>query len=243
MSSTGWDNFWKDQRQSFYAVMRMATAYCVTQLEKVYHLKPTDEILDYGCGPGFVADCLANQKIQITGADINEFFIEECRKNHPASLFLLITTDITANKKILDEQLKEQKFDYILLLSVAQYFNSANDLEQLIGLLSTYMKESGRLIIADVLDENTSSIKDAITLFLHCIKKGRVGAFVGFMSYLMFSNYRTISKQNKLLQVPEQAIRDMAMRNALQCEKVKGLTLQKSRSNYILSHSSVKSSV
>jgi hypothetical protein len=100
-----------------------------------------------------------------------------------------------------------------------------------------------KLIIADVLDENTSSMKDAFALFIHCIKKGRIGAFVGFIAYLVFSDYRTISKQNKLLQVPEQAIRDMAKRNQLQCEKVKGLTLQISRSNYILSHSSVKSSV
>lgn len=235
MSSTGWDKFWKDQRQSFYAVMKIATGFFVTQIEKLYQLKPTSAIFDYGCGPGFVADSLAAKNIQIAGADINEFFIEACRKNHPASLFMLITTDIAANKKILEEQLKERKFDFIILLSVAQYLKNVSDLEDLIRLLSTYMKASGRLIVADVLDENTSSIRDAFALFIHCIKKGRIGAFVGFISYLMFSSYRTFSKQNKLLQVPEPVIRDMAKRNELQCEKVKGLTLQISRSNYILS--------
>src|SRR5688572_12642269 len=102
MSSTSWDKFWKDQRQSFYAVMKIATSFFVSQIEKVYHLKPTDEFFDYGCGPGFVADSLAAKNIRITGADINEFFIEECRKNHPASLYMLVTTDIAANKKILD---------------------------------------------------------------------------------------------------------------------------------------------
>lgn len=242
MSSTGWDKFWKDQRQSFYAVMKIATGYFVTQLQKVYHLKPTDDIFDYGCGPGFVADSLAAKNIQITGADINEFFIEECRKNHPASPFMLITTDIAANKKILEEQLKERKFDFIILLSVSQYLENANALEELIRLLRTYLKEKGRLIVADVLDENTSSMRDAFALFIHCIKKGRIGAFIGFISYLLFSSYRTISKQNKLLLVSEPAIRNMAKRNNLQCEKVKGLTLQVSRSNYILSHSPVKSS-
>lgn len=242
MSSTGWDKFWKDQRQSFYAVMKIATSYFVTQVQKVYHLKPTDDIFDYGCGPGFVADSLAAKNIRITGADINEFFIEECRKNHPASLFMLITTDIAANKKILEEQLTIRKFDFIILLSVSQYLENTGALEELIRLLRTYLKEKGRLIVADVLDENTSSVRDAFALFMHCIKKGRIGAFVGFISYLMFSSYRTISKKNKLLQVPEQAIRDMAKRNDLHCEKVKGLTLQVSRSNYILSHSSVRSS-
>ncbi len=240
MSSPGWDNFWKGQRKSFYAVMKMATGYFVSKVEKLYRLKPTDEIFDYGCGPGFVADSLARKKIRITGADINEFFIEECRKNHPGSLFTVITTDITTNKKILEEQLKGKQFDYIILLSVAQYLRAISDLEDIIKLLSAYMKPKGMIIVSDVLDENTSSIKDAFSLFTHCIRKGRIGAFAGFISYLMFSDYRTVSKQTKLLQVPEQAMRELAGRNKLSCEKVHGLTIQKSRSNYILSFTPAK---
>ena len=240
MSTTGWGNFWKDQRQSFYAVMKMATGYFVSKFEKLYPLQPTDELFDYGCGPGFVADSLAARNIQLTGADINDFFIDECRKNHPAARFILITTDAATNKKILGEVLKGKQFDYILLLSIVQYFKSANDLDEVIGLLRNYLKPSGKLIIADVLDENTSSLKDAFSLFVHCIKKGRIGAFVGFISYLLFSDYRKISKQNKLLLVSEPTIRAIATRLELHCEKVNGLTLQKSRSNYILSYPPVK---
>jgi 2-polyprenyl-3-methyl-5-hydroxy-6-metoxy-1,4-benzoquinol methylase len=240
MGSTGWDNFWKGQRKSFYAVMKLATSYFVLKIEKLYHLKPTDDILDYGCGPGFVADSLAPKNIRITGADINEFFISECRKNHPDSLFALITTDTTINKKILAEQLQGKQFDYLLFLSVTQYLKSISELEDIIKLLSVYMKEKGMIIVSDVLDENTSNKKDVLTLFLHCLKKGRIGAFVGFMFYLLFSNYRTVSKQAKLLRVPEQAMRDLAARNNLSCEKVYGLTLQKTRANYILSFTPVK---
>jgi 2-polyprenyl-3-methyl-5-hydroxy-6-metoxy-1,4-benzoquinol methylase len=240
MSTTGWGNFWKDQRKSFYAVMKMATGYFVSKFEKLYPLQPTDEILDYGCGPGFVGDSLAGRQIQLTGADINEFFIEECRKNHPASRFLLINTDTATNKKILAEALNGKQFDYILLLSIIQYFKSTNDLDEVTGLLRAYLKPQGKLIIADVLDENTSSLKDAFSLLVHCIKKGRIRAFVGFISYLLFSDYRKISKQNKLLLVSEQTIRTIATRHGLQCKKVNGLTLQSSRSNYVLSHTGVK---
>lgn len=240
MGATGWDNFWKGQRKSFYAVMKMATSYFVLKIEKLYHLKPADDIFDYGCGPGFVADSLAPKKIRVTGADINEFFIDECRKNHPDSLFAVITTDATINKKILAEQLQVKQFDYILFLSVTQYLKSISELEDIIKLLSVYLKEKGMIIVSDVLDENTSNRKDVLTLFLHCIKKGRIGAFIGFIFYLMFSNYRTVSKQAKLLRVPEQAMRDLASRNNLSCEKVHGLTLQKTRANYILSFTPVK---
>jgi 2-polyprenyl-3-methyl-5-hydroxy-6-metoxy-1,4-benzoquinol methylase len=240
MSSPGWDNFWIGQRKSFYAVMKMATGYFVSKVEKLYHLKPSDDIFDYGCGPGFVADSLAPKKIRITGADINEFFIEECRRNHPGSLFTVITTDIITNKKILEEQLKGKQFDYIILLSVAQYLKAIGDLEDIIKLLSSYLKPKGMIIVADVLDENTSSMKDAFSLFTHCIRKGRIGAFAGFISYLVFSDYRTVSKQTKLLLVSEQAMRELAGRNKLSCEKVHGLTIQKSRSNYILSFTPAK---
>ena len=236
MSSTTWDKFWKDQRQSFYAAMKIATGYFVTQLEKLYQLKPTSAIFDYGCGPGFVADSLADKSIQITGADINEFFIEECRKNHPASLFMVITTDISTNKKILDEQLKEKRFDYILLLSVAQYFKNTGELEELIRMLRFYMKENGKIIVADVIDENTSSIRDALSLLLHYIKIGKVPTFFRFMFYLMFSNYRKISGKMPLLKISEQSIRNIAANNSLEYEKVKGLTIQPTRSNYILSN-------
>jgi 2-polyprenyl-3-methyl-5-hydroxy-6-metoxy-1,4-benzoquinol methylase len=236
MSVTGWDNFWKGQRKSFYAVMRIATGYFVSQLEKLYHFKPTDTIFDYGCGPGFVADALASKNIRTTGADINEFFIEECRQHHPASLFVLITTDPAANKKILEEQLQGRQFDCIILLSVAQYLKTTNDLEDIVKLLRFYIKEQGRLIIADVLDDDTSAIRDAFALFMHCIKKGRIGTFIGFMSYLIFSNYRKLTNEISLLRVPEQAISDMAKRNALQYEKKKGLTIHVSRYSYILTH-------
>jgi 2-polyprenyl-3-methyl-5-hydroxy-6-metoxy-1,4-benzoquinol methylase len=236
MSSTTWDKFWKDQRQSFYAAMKIATGYFVTQLEKLYQIKPTDAIFDYGCGPGFVADSLAAKKIPVTGADINEFFIDECRKNHPASLFMVITTDISTNKKILDEQLKEKRFDYILLLSVAQYFKNTGELEELIRMLRFYMKENGKIIVADVIDENTSSIRDALSLLLHYIKIGKVLTFFRFMFYLMFSNYRKISGKMPLLKIPEQSIRNIAANNSLNYEKVKGLTIQPTRSNYIFSN-------
>lgn len=235
MSSTGWDNFWKDQRQSFLAAMKIATRFFVLQIEKRFHFKPTDNILDYGCGPGFVAASLAEKNISITGADINDFYIEQCRKNHGASSFIHITTDIPANKKILDEALAERKFDFIIILSVAQYLKSVDELEALIRMLRSYMKDTGKIIVADIIDENTSSVKDALSLLLHYIKIGKALTFFRFMFYLMFSNYRKISGKIPLLMIPEQAIDNIAGNSALNYEKVKGLTIQPTRSSYILS--------
>lgn len=234
MSSYGWDNFWKDQRQSFLAAMKIATGFFAAQIQKRYHLNATHAILDYGCGPGFVADTLAVQNISFTGVDINEFYIEKCRENHPGSTFIHITTDIAVNKKILDELLVNEKFDYIIILSVAQYLKSTTELQALIGMLRTYMSENGRIILADIIDENTSSVKDALSILFHYIKIGKVPTFVRFMLYLMFSDYKKVSGKIPLLMIPEQAIREISANNSLQYEKVQGLTIQKTRCSYVL---------
>lgn len=233
MSLTGWDHFWKEQRQSFYAVMQIATNYFASQFEKQLNLKPSDAIFDYGCGPGFLADALAAKNF--TGADINAFFIEECRKNHPAATFFQITTDITENTKILQQQLNTCQFDFIVLLSIVQYFKNTSELESLVKLLHGYLKENGRIIISDVIDDKTSSVRDAVALFFHCLKKGKIGAFAGFIGYLLFSNYRKISKETSLLNIPESVIRAIAQNSQLHYQQVSGLTLHPTRKNYVLS--------
>jgi len=235
MSSTSWDKFWKDQRESFWQVMQIATGYFAVQFQKRFQIKQTDTIFDYGCGPGFVADALAKNNISITGADINEFYLEQSRKNHSAASFIHITNEVAANEQILSVALNGKRFDYIIVLSVAQYLKNTAELEAVVKMLRTYLKAGGKLVLADIIDGNTSTIKDVLSLLFHYIKIGRVLTFVRFILYLLFSNYRKVSGKIPLLLVPEQAIRDIAANNGLTYEKVNGLTIQKTRSNYVLS--------
>jgi len=234
MNSFEWGSFWKE-KQSFHAITKISTAFFASQIEKKYHLKPGDDILDFGCGPGFIAETLAVKNISITGVDINEFFISACRKKYAASSFIHITTDIAVNKKILNEQLKERKFDLIIFLGVAQYLNSINEVEEIIKMLLLYIKEPGKIIVGDVIDENTSSFKDACSLSFHFIKKGKIAAFIRFVFFMLFSNYRNILKEAQMLKVPEQSICKMAENNLLDYQKVDGLSIHPSRSSYVLS--------
>ena len=235
MSTSGWAHFWENERQSFNTVMKIATTYFASEIENKFQLNSTSKILDYGCGPGFLIDYLATKEISITGADINQFYIEECKKNHPGSLFLHITTDLELNKKILKDQLNLEKFDFIILLSISQYLKSVVELEEIIKMLLFYLKDEGKIIIADVIDHHISSISDAGSLFFHCMKKNELMAFFRFISYLFFSNYRKISMNAHLLKISEQSIHQIASDNFLNHENIKGLTIHSSRTSYILS--------
>lgn len=234
VSTSGWAHFWENEKHSFNTVMKIATTYFASEIEKKFQLNSTSKILDYGCGPGFLIDYLATKEISITGADINQFYIEECKKNHPQSLFIHIATDPELTKLTLDDRLKK-KFDFIILLSISQYFESTEKLDTVIKMLLSYINENGKIIIADVIDDHTSSISDAGSLFFHCMKKNELMAFFRFISYLFFSNYRKISVNSHLLKISEQSIHQIASDNFLDYENINGLTIHSSRTSYILS--------
>jgi 2-polyprenyl-3-methyl-5-hydroxy-6-metoxy-1,4-benzoquinol methylase len=234
MDSEGWDNFWRDQRDSFNEVMKIGTTFFGVQLSKSFDLKSGDEILDYGCGPGFLADHLEPKKVVMTCADINPLFIEAGKRNHPAFTFITITSDTDINRKIFEEQLRGKKFDFIILLSIAQYLKNVATLEKVINVLSPYIKEGGKVIIADVIDQSSSAISDALSLFVHCVKKGKILAFFRFIFYLLFSDYRKLSSGIELLKISEESMSQIANNNSLKYKKVRGLTIHSSRTNYVL---------
>lgn len=232
--TSGWDNFWKGQKDSFGEIMRINTDFFGQQLARRLSLRPGDQILDYGCGPGYLADYFAGRNISIVGADINEFFIAQCRSNHPDTLFIPITTDPARNQAILKTQLADRKFDYIVLLSIAQYFKDLDTLDRVVHLLTPFVAEGGRIIIADVIDEQTSAVRDVLSLFIHCLRKGRLVRFTRFILYLLFSDYRTISRNTELLKIPESFIAQTAIACGLYHEKVSGLTIHPTRTTYVL---------
>lgn len=131
--------------------------------------------------------------------------------------------------------MKDRKFDFIIVLGVVQYLNSINEVEDIIKMLLLYVKESGKIIVGDVIDENTSLFKDAFSLLFQYIKKGKIAAFTRFVFFMLFSNYRNIAREAKWLKVPEQSIYKMAENNLLDYIKVKNLSIHPSRSNYVLS--------
>jgi 2-polyprenyl-3-methyl-5-hydroxy-6-metoxy-1,4-benzoquinol methylase len=232
-SENSWASFWKNQAHSFDDVMKVSTSYFARRFIEKFKISPTDELFDYGCGPGFLADSLATFNIKITGADINLSFVDQCKKNHPGANTFLITVDPNANQAILNDNLKGKKFDFIVLLSISQYLENVGALESIIALLKTHLNERGKIIIADVVDHKTSSLRDLIAIKFECIRSGKTIAFVRFFFYLLFSNYRRLSLSIHLLHISEENMNRIARNTLLRCEKVNRLTVHPTRANYV----------
>jgi len=234
MSFAGWDHFWKEQKESFNSIMVINTYFFGEQMERLFQLQPAHRIFDYGCGPGLLIDYLSVKEINPDGADINPSYLQQCRINHPKSNFIQITTHPAENAEILKLKLQDQKFDFIVLLSISQYFKDINELSRVVKMLTHYLKINGKIIVADVIDPNTSPIRDTLSLLVQCIKKQKIISFIQFISYLIFSDYRGISKSSPLLVLSRASINQVAADSQLTCEQVNGLTIHSSRTNYIL---------
>lgn len=227
MQNATWSSFWKKPNDAFNRVMKVATDFFYQELTRRYPLNAGDTVLDYGCGPGFLVGSFVRGGVDVTGADINEHFLQQNRMRFPGIDFIQLTEKPSVPFK--------KQFDQVILLSIVQYFSSLEDVEYVVRYLKNYLKAGGKLIIADVLDAQTSSASDAIGIFLQCVRRGRVVAFARFILYLMLSDYRQTSKNNQLLLVSSDFVKQMAERCSLNIEVVQDMTPHPTRKNYILS--------
>ncbi|HEY0740045.1 MAG TPA: methyltransferase [Chryseosolibacter sp.] len=237
MTATVWSNFWKKQDSSTHEIMKLSTSYFIKKMDRQYSLKSTDAIFDYGCGPGFMAEYLADKQIKLTGADINEEFIRECREKFPSGKFIVVTEDVEKNRIILDTELVgEKKFDYIILLSISQYFPSVHELQTLLKLLAGYLSCEGKMVVADVIQPTGSRMSDGVALLLHSFLRFRLLALGKFLTHIFTSNYRDISKETQLLALSSSDMEQIGASLLLSCTEVKGLTMHPGRTSYVFEH-------
>lgn len=234
MSLNEWSGFWKTEGEAFSSIMKINTHYFALQLTRRLGVRTTDEILDYGCGPGLLADVLIPDGFHVQGVDINDFFIAECKRKYPDHNFLTISTELLTTDQSLLEVFGEKRFDRIILLSILQYFKDHEEIELLLRMLRKYIKPGGTIILADIIDERTSSIRDLISLVYRSLITGKIVPLFRFVSYLLFSNYRKISRSRPLLTLPPEIVHTIASRSSLSVEPVDGLTIHASRTNYVL---------
>ena len=214
--------------------MQINTSYFADQLKRSYHLNHDTNLLDYGCGPGLLIDSLGSGNLNCTGVDINAYFIDECKRNHPSAVFFQISTDVATTQSLFQQAIAFRKFDLVIMLSILQYFKSAGEIENLLSFLKNYLTPSGKIILADVVDDTNAPLRDTWSLFKQSLTRGKTVAFVRFILYLIFSPYRKISDQQKLLVLSNDTITTIASKVGLNIKIVHGMTIHPSRANYVL---------
>lgn len=221
----GWQEFWQRPDNIFAQIMKLSTQSFAERVDKLYNIQFGSVVLDFGCGPAYLADFF-NDKISYTGVDLNETFLLDAKRKHPKFSFCRVD-------EFHSSQYKE-KFDWIILLSVSQYLADTTALQNLIADLKISLKKDGVIILADVIDHQTARLDDLLSLFKQCVKKGKLHTFFKFFFNVLASNYRQLARNKSLLQVSADQMARIATDLSMQLEKAPRLTIHKTRSNYLL---------
>lgn len=238
IQSAKWSDFWRNERQGFLDLMKLSTLVFAERFDRQFKINSNHLILDFGCGPGFFIDYLAAKGVKISGVDINPFFVEECKRRHPQLEIFPITSNHSELGEALTAAFGSRKFDFVVLLSVSQYFEDRRDLASITGKLTHFLCKGGRILIADVVTPETSSLRDLAAVFRHCVSTGNTFKFFRFIRYLLFSNYRQLSRAVRLQSYTVDDIRGIAQTNNLSFLQLDGLTVHPTRSNFLLTNQS-----
>lgn len=232
----GWKNFWANDPKLFGIVMKESTDYFANHVLAGKILGTEDKVLDFGCGPGYLAERLINKVTSYWGVDISPTYINTCtaKFNEKSNFRFGLLQETGKSSGLLEAGLPEKSFDIIIILSVVQYFTDRNSVCELLKSCKSLLSENGKIILADVIESNDSLIKDVISVFLNSIRKKYFTAFLRFMYQARFSSYNQLRKNNHLLCLTEKEISEMCTSLGLRYHILPGCTLHASRSTYCI---------
>jgi len=100
-------------------------ALLVIEQNAYKYLKPTNRVLDFGCGPGDITLLMATKTKEVHGTDISEQMVIAARKKAKA---LNIENIKLSNSSLFDPDFQVNSFDVITAFNVLQYIPGKADL-------------------------------------------------------------------------------------------------------------------
>ncbi len=231
-----WGNYWQENPKLFTTVMEKSTEYVANKLTHNQLVTTNSQVLDFGCGPGYLANALKGRIASYFGVDISAQYIatakDKCR-DHPNFQFKAFPLEESINS-LSTLELEGKKFDTIIILSVVQYFEKQQDVLNLLENCKRLLKSGGKIILADVISDEKGLIKDILAILAHSIKNRYFFHFLKFMVVAKQSKYNQLRKSKKLLTISQTEMRSFAKQLQLELDILPTITMQRSRISYCL---------
>jgi len=194
-----WLDFWHSENIFEPFQWEKNTEIFVRGSEEILDYKPTDRVLDIGCGPGTLEYHLKGRVGEICGVDISAGYVEGCREKFrdcPSLSFRQM------GENYLDFSFlgTERKFDKIICHGVVQYYHGLHEVESLIREVRALANPGARFLISDIpLAGGRSSF---IAAFLKkSYQEGFLWDLVKFTWRAYRSSYYTAFRSQGLIQV------------------------------------------
>ncbi len=229
-----WSNFWKGDPILFRKIMQMCTEYVAEKLCANRLIDHDTRLLDFGCGPGYLAQALQGQLKSYAGVDISPVYIETAREKmgqNPNTRFQLLSSD-SHSEELLHNEMAGEKFDVIIILSVIQYIKDKAAVRALLQNCLSVLSPNGKIILADVICSDKNLWKDVWSVLIHSFRKRYFFSFLRFMARIKMSEYNTLRKEHKLLHLSVADVKEMSKELGVKVSILPRITLQSSRISY-----------
>lgn len=231
MAST-WLDFWQKENE-FDDSMSANYAYFLARVEQYVPLSKKLKVLDIGSGPGNLEDAWHDRVAEMHGLDVSQRYNDIARAkhaHHPNVYFHGLSPDDYLNFSAV----ADQRFDIIIVMSVVQYYRSADEAEGLIRAIKQVAAPGAKALICDLM-VGGSVLKDIFSIVSRSLQQGQLLSMLQLLVRLRFSNYYTVRKENGFLILPKRQWLDIARRVGVDARFIdEPLTLQQERQNLLI---------
>ncbi len=186
-----WIELWNGPTPIYVSAQHQERHYRLLAEEMAEFVGTEDVVIDIGCGEALSADIVA--------ACCRRLWL--CESASTVRQRLADRFASAPNIKVCDETLPDVaagEADLIIANSVLQYL-TREDVAIALNLWRGKLKPGGRLILGDVLQENTSALHDAGALLSLAMREGFLGAALLGLARTSFSEYARLRKRLGLL--------------------------------------------
>lgn len=107
----------------------------------VKHIKPTDKVLDFGCGPGTFSIILSSICAEVYSIDISKEFINTCKANIQAENITNVFPSVITSDKL---DFEDASFDVIMMVDVIHHLD---DIDFRMKEVFRLLKPNGKLLV------------------------------------------------------------------------------------------------
>lgn len=164
------------------------------------YVKPSDRVLDYGCGEAAYAERLVREAESLTLCEAAPNLRDAVmRRVKNERYIMMLSPEETA-------ALGDGSFEVVILHSVSQYLSPAQ-LGDLLKLFRRLLVRDGKLVIGDVVQPDTPAWKDALALLQFGWRDGFFFAALGGLFRTALSDYSRLRKDAGLSRYSETDMR------------------------------------
>ena len=210
MIKNNWINYWdKKNIWTESALWKKNVEIFFEKTSSMFNYRREMNILDIGCGNGDFASKIAGKVNQVFCIDVSKEYVNVCKnrfsneKNVHVSLLGSNYTDLSF--------LNANKFSIIFANSVVQYYNTQDEIVELVKSAKNIAEENGRFLISDI-EVHEEKKKSYLKLIYNSIINGYFVPLIKMGSRLLVNkDYAKTEKQQPLLVVNlDKLIRDLS---------------------------------